>query len=71
MQQIKITSLAVNANVGDMAVEEIAKACSDLEHLDLTGCLRVKNNSIRMAGKICPLNSVMRTLAEYCPKLVP
>uniref|UniRef100_A0A8C6XUZ7 Uncharacterized protein n=1 Tax=Naja naja TaxID=35670 RepID=A0A8C6XUZ7_NAJNA len=26
-------------------------------HLDLTGCLRVKNNSIR-------------TLAEYCPKLV-
>ncbi|KAL7990356.1 hypothetical protein Chor_013786 [Crotalus horridus] len=71
--KLKSFSLAVNANVGDVAIEEIAKACSDLEHLDLTGCLRVKNNSVRgpqgMADKICPLNSLMRTLAEYCPKL--
>ncbi|XP_026528539.1 F-box/LRR-repeat protein 15 isoform X2 [Notechis scutatus] len=48
--KLKSLSLAVNANVGDTAVEEIAKACSDLEHLDLTGCLRVKNNSIRVSG---------------------
>lgn len=45
--RLKSLSLAVNANVGDMAVEEIAKCCPELEHLDLTGCLRVKNDSIR------------------------
>lgn len=45
--RLKSLSLAVNANVGDTAVEEIAKCCPELEHLDLTGCLRVKNESIR------------------------
>lgn len=45
--RLKSLSLAVNANVGDAAVEETAKCCPELEHLDLTGCLRVKNDSIR------------------------
>nr|XP_033799282.1 F-box/LRR-repeat protein 15 isoform X2 [Geotrypetes seraphini] len=45
--RLKSLSLAVNANIGDVAVEETAKCCPDLEHLDLTGCLRVKNESIR------------------------
>lgn len=45
--RLKSLSLAVNANVGDVAVEETAKCCPELEHLDLTGCLRVKNDSIR------------------------
>lgn len=44
---LKCLSLAVNANMGDVAVEEIAKCCPELEHLDLTGCLRVKNDAIR------------------------
>uniref|UniRef100_A0A8D3CGP3 F-box domain-containing protein n=1 Tax=Scophthalmus maximus TaxID=52904 RepID=A0A8D3CGP3_SCOMX len=46
---LKLTSLsvAVNANVTDDSVEEVAKNCRGLEHLDLTGCLRVRNQSIR------------------------
>ncbi|XP_053548831.1 F-box/LRR-repeat protein 15 [Bombina bombina] len=53
---LKALTLAVNANISDVSIEETAKNCRDLEHLDLTGCLRVKNESIR-------------TLAEYCNKL--
>uniref|UniRef100_A0A803XNH1 F-box/LRR-repeat protein 15 n=1 Tax=Meleagris gallopavo TaxID=9103 RepID=A0A803XNH1_MELGA len=48
--RLKSLSLAVNANVGDVAVEETAKCCPELEHLDLTGCLRVKNDSISYPG---------------------
>ncbi|KAM5271649.1 F-box/LRR-repeat protein 15 [Ctenodactylus gundi] len=53
---LRSLSLAVNANVGDTAVQELARNCPQLEHLDLTGCLRVGSDSIR-------------TLAEYCPAL--
>jgi len=55
---LKSLSLAVNANVGDVAVEEVAKCCPELEHLDLTGCLRVKNDSIRYCvGLFSPVTS--------------
>ncbi|KFO32317.1 F-box/LRR-repeat protein 15 [Fukomys damarensis] len=53
---LRSLSLAVNANVGDTAVQELARNCPRLEHLDLTGCLRVGSDGIR-------------TLAEYCPAL--
>ncbi|KTG06443.1 hypothetical protein cypCar_00027598, partial [Cyprinus carpio] len=53
---LRSLSVAVNANITDTAVEEVAKKCRELERLDLTGCLRVRNEAIR-------------TLAEYCPKL--
>lgn len=53
---LRSLSLAVNANVGDTAVQELARNCPHLEHLDLTGCLRVGNDGVR-------------TLAEYCPAL--
>lgn len=45
--KLKSLSLAVNANITDESVEEVAKNCRGLEHLDLTGCLRVRNPSIR------------------------
>lgn len=45
--KLKSLSLAVNANITDESVEEVAKNCRDLEQLDLTGCLRVRNHSIR------------------------
>uniref|UniRef100_A0A9L0SIC1 F-box/LRR-repeat protein 15 n=1 Tax=Equus caballus TaxID=9796 RepID=A0A9L0SIC1_HORSE len=53
---LRSLSLAVNANVGDTAVQELARNCPELEHLDLTGCLRVGSDGVR-------------TLAEYCPAL--
>ncbi|XP_014404869.1 PREDICTED: F-box/LRR-repeat protein 15 [Myotis brandtii] len=53
---LRSLSLAVNANVGDAAVQELARNCPELEHLDLTGCLRVGSDGVR-------------TLAEYCPAL--
>nr|XP_042120645.1 F-box/LRR-repeat protein 15 isoform X2 [Peromyscus maniculatus bairdii] len=53
---LRSLSLAVNANVGDTAVQELARNCPQLEHLDLTGCLRVGSDGVR-------------TLAEYCPAL--
>ncbi|XP_019808431.2 F-box/LRR-repeat protein 15 [Bos indicus] len=53
---LRSLSLAVNANVGDTAVQELARNCPELQHLDLTGCLRVGSDGIR-------------TLAEYCPAL--
>ncbi|XP_046306399.2 F-box/LRR-repeat protein 15 isoform X1 [Marmota monax] len=53
---LRSLSLAVNANVGDAAVQELARNCPQLEHLDLTGCLRVGSDGVR-------------TLAEYCPAL--
>lgn len=53
---LRSLSLAVNANVGDTAVQELARNCPQLEHLDLTGCLRVGSDGVR-------------TLAEYCPVL--
>ncbi|XP_051002656.1 F-box/LRR-repeat protein 15 isoform X2 [Acomys russatus] len=53
---LRSLSLAVNANVGDTAVQELARNCPQLEHLDLTGCLRVGSDGVR-------------TLAEYCPLL--
>ncbi|XP_074089923.1 F-box/LRR-repeat protein 15 isoform X1 [Macrotis lagotis] len=54
--RLRSLSLAVNANVGDATVQELARCCPQLEHLDLTGCLRVRSDAIR-------------TLAEYCPRL--
>lgn len=45
--KLKSLSLAVNANITDESVEEVAKNCRGLEELDLTGCLRVRNPSIR------------------------
>uniref|UniRef100_G3SYX8 F-box/LRR-repeat protein 15 n=1 Tax=Loxodonta africana TaxID=9785 RepID=G3SYX8_LOXAF len=53
---LRSLSLAVNANVGDTAVQELARNCPQLEHLDLTGCLRVGSDGIR-------------TLTEYCRAL--
>ncbi|KAB0392832.1 hypothetical protein E2I00_018202 [Balaenoptera physalus] len=53
---LRSLSLAVNANVGDVAVQELARNCPELQHLDLTGCLRVGSDGVR-------------TLAEYCPAL--
>lgn len=53
---LRSLSLAINANVGDTAIQELARNCPELEHLDLTGCLRVGSDGIR-------------TLAEYCPAL--
>lgn len=44
---LRSLSLAVNANITDESVEEVAKNCRGLEKLDLTGCLRVRNHSIR------------------------
>lgn len=44
---LRSLSLAVNANITDESVEEVAKNCRGLEQLDLTGCLRVRNPSIR------------------------
>lgn len=44
---LRSLSLAVNANITDESVEEVAKNCRGLEQLDLTGCLRVRNHSIR------------------------
>lgn len=44
---LRSLSLAVNANITDESVEEVAKNCRSLEQLDLTGCLRVRNHSIR------------------------
>ncbi|MEJ1276305.1 F-box and leucine-rich repeat protein 15 [Cricetulus griseus] len=58
---LRSLSLAVNANVGDTAVQELARNCPQLEHLDLTGCLRVGSDGVRCLG--------MGTLAEYCPAL--
>lgn len=46
---LRSLSLAVNANVGDAAVQELARNCPQLEHLDLTGCLRVGSDSVRAA----------------------
>ncbi|KAM5321583.1 F-box/LRR-repeat protein 15 [Glossophaga mutica] len=53
---LRSLSLAINANVGDTAIQELARNCPELEHLDLTGCLRVGSDGVR-------------TLAEYCPAL--
>uniref|UniRef100_A0A8C9QLV2 F-box/LRR-repeat protein 15 n=1 Tax=Spermophilus dauricus TaxID=99837 RepID=A0A8C9QLV2_SPEDA len=53
---LRSLSLAVNANVGDAAVQELARNCPQPEPLDLTGCLRVGSDGVR-------------TLAEYCPAL--
>ncbi|KAL7869582.1 hypothetical protein AOLI_G00135700 [Acnodon oligacanthus] len=44
---LRSLSVAVNANITDVAVEEVAKRCRELEQLDLTGCLRVRNEAIR------------------------
>lgn len=44
---LRSLSLAVNANVGDPAVQELARNCPQLQHLDLTGCLRVGSDGIR------------------------
>lgn len=48
---LRSLSLAVNANVGDTAVQELARNCPHLEHLDLTGCLRVGNDGVRCRGQ--------------------
>jgi len=45
--RLRSLSVAVNANITDESVEEVAKHCRGLEQLDLTGCLRVRNQSIR------------------------
>lgn len=82
---LRSLSLAVNANITDESVEEVAKNCRGLEQLDLTGCLRVRNHSIRYSKSrflhfvpgLCMNSAFMwpsaccahRTLAEYCPKL--
>lgn len=47
---LRSLSLAVNANVGDTAVQELARNCPQLEHLDLTGCLRVGSDGVRCLG---------------------
>lgn len=47
---LRSLSLAVNANVGDTAVQELARNCPELEHLDLTGCLRVGSDGVRCLG---------------------
>ena len=47
---LRSLSLAVNANVGDTAVQELARNCPELQHLDLTGCLRVGSDGIRCLG---------------------
>lgn len=47
---LRSLSLAVNANVGDAAVQELARNCPELEHLDLTGCLRVGSDGVRCLG---------------------
>ncbi|KAI4892462.1 hypothetical protein NFI96_012571, partial [Prochilodus magdalenae] len=46
---LRSLSVAVNANITDLAVEEVAKRCRELEQLDLTGCLRVRNEAIRLS----------------------
>lgn len=48
---LRSLSLAVNANVGDAAVQALARNCPELEHLDLTGCLRVGSDGIRCLGQ--------------------
>lgn len=48
---LRSLSLAVNANVGDTAVQELARNCPRLEHLDLTGCLRVGSDGVRCQGQ--------------------
>ncbi|TSL04195.1 F-box/LRR-repeat protein 15 [Bagarius yarrelli] len=40
---LRSLSVAINANITDTTVEEVAKHCRELEHLDLTGCLRVNH----------------------------
>lgn len=47
---LRSLSLAVNANVGDAAVQELARNCPELKHLDLTGCLRVGSDGVRCLG---------------------
>lgn len=49
---LRSLSLAVNANVGDAAVQELARNCPELEHLDLTGCLRVGSDGVRCLGLV-------------------
>ncbi|RXM98599.1 Hypoxia-inducible factor 1-alpha inhibitor [Acipenser ruthenus] len=38
--KLKSLSVAVNTNISDVSVEVGAKNCPQMEHLDLTGCLR-------------------------------
>ncbi|XP_017529433.1 F-box/LRR-repeat protein 15 isoform X2 [Manis javanica] len=45
---LRSLSLAVNANVGDAAVQELARNCPELQHLDLTGCLRVGSDGVSL-----------------------
>ncbi len=54
---LRSLSVAVNANITDTAVEEVAKKCRELERLDLTGCLRVRNEAIRCAVFVLKLKS--------------
>ncbi|KAJ8365709.1 hypothetical protein SKAU_G00145400 [Synaphobranchus kaupii] len=78
--RLRSLSVAVNANITDASVEEVAKSCRELEQLDLTGCLRVRNESIRSSATgFCLVSAspapnpspvtLIQTVAEYCPKL--
>ena len=71
--KLKSLSLAVNANITDESVEEVAKNCRDLEQLDLTGCLRVRNHSIRyivLFFKCIPTDSVILSCTLACATLL-
>ncbi|XP_060246613.1 F-box/LRR-repeat protein 15 isoform X1 [Meriones unguiculatus] len=58
---LRSLSLAVNANVGDTAVQELARNCPKLEHLDLTGCLRVGSDAD--FGRVLPVAAVTASAA--------
>ncbi|XP_051002655.1 F-box/LRR-repeat protein 15 isoform X1 [Acomys russatus] len=58
---LRSLSLAVNANVGDTAVQELARNCPQLEHLDLTGCLRVGSDGD--FGGVLPVAAVAASAA--------
>lgn len=67
---LRSLSLAVNANITDESVEEVAKNCRGLEQLDLTGCLRVRNPSIRYIISYFFFRLVQLTLCPPTTSLV-
>ncbi|KAM9065630.1 F-box/LRR-repeat protein 15 isoform X2 [Sarcophilus harrisii] len=64
--QLRSLSLAVNANVGDATVQELARCCPQLEHLDLTGCLRVRSDAIRCWAQGLGLQGPWQSTALGC-----